>query len=186
MKLLSFSLLAGLCLSPLAAQAAVIDFDAYSPGTILTNQYAAQGVTFAGNALVYSQSPYYISPVNGLAAGASVFSAVFAWDVNYVAAYFLDSEGGSNVGAMYAYDVNNILLGSATATTPGAMSTTNFAPVLLQLTLPGIHRVDFLAPDDGAVVDNLTFRPDSVPEPETLALLGLGLAGLAASRRKAA
>ncbi len=38
----------------------------------------------------------------------------------------------------------------------------------------------------GAAIDNLTFNaPASVPEPESLALFGLGLAGLCVMRRKA-
>jgi hypothetical protein len=184
MKFLTTTLFACLCQSTLAAEATTLTFDAYSPGTILTNEYAAQGVNFTGDALVYTQPPYYVSPFNGLAALSSVFSALFDWDVTHVEATFLDSEGGSNVGSLSAYDVKGTLLGSVTATTPG--SGVNYLGVLLQLDYPDIRRVDFLAPDDGAVVDNLTFTPSSattIPEPGSLTLVVLGLAALGFVRK---
>jgi hypothetical protein len=170
--------MAAMLLSAASAQATVITFDEYSAGTVLTNEYAALGVTFTGPALVYTQPPFYVSSPNGLAAGGTTITASFSSDVSHVSAYFLDSEGGSNVGTMSAYDINNILLGSATATTPAGNNGSGGLPVLLSLDFAGIRSVTFLAADDGAVVDNLT-----IPEPGTLALLAFGLAGAALRRR---
>lgn len=54
----------------------------------------------------------------------------------------------------------------------------------------GIRRVDFSQAQsvsfiDGIAFDNLTFDASfSVPEPTTIALMGLGFAGMAARRRK--
>ena len=198
------SLAMGLSIS--AAHANVINFDNIdvSGGPVaVTNQYAAQGVTFSSasaytvsdgvhapltaSGLLLVSYPFISSPTAGAIFTTQV-KATFSTDVSNVSLIFADTEIGSVLGSMSAFDFNGNLLGTTgNITTP---NNANFGGVAvgeltLALNYSGIRSVVFNTDSDGAIVDNLSFTP-AVPEPEIYAMMvaGLGMTGFFARRRK--
>ena len=161
-------------------------------GVIVTNQFAAQGVEFSttapgnlyasGNPGVYSGntnfSGNYLDSFSG-GSHSSEYSIHFGSLVSAAGAYFEFNPGTSNFssylgGALqesYIYTNSNCC---------NSAEFVGFSGNFDEIRLNAIQGDDF-------ILDNLSFTAkDSVPvsEPTSIALLGLGLLGFTASRRK--
>ena len=185
MKLARIMILAVAVMVMAGSANALITFDEYAVGTVITNQYAAQGVLFSGVSgsapiiwtdyalqVISPNPPYagdfrmdFINPVDWVE-----FDAGF-WDTRYT-------------GIIQAYDPSLNLIGQLTNQT--IVSETGL--VYEHFSFHGlgpIGTVYFNSFNDpaGAAMDNLDFSAP-VPEPATIALVGLGLLGLGARLRK--
>lgn len=190
------ALLALACTLP--ASAAVIDFDGsaapllFSESTTLTDQYGALGVSFAGatgvGGAILDQGAEFGFPARSgsnflafnLDASVGPDERIsFAAVQNTVSVFAATFEEASFT--MSAFDGSGNLLGSTTLA--GSRDWQE-----LTLALAGIRSVVVSSTAFGWALDDLTFSgaPGEVPEPATLGLMGLGLAGALAARRKRA
>lgn len=196
-----FALAAITAFAGMSAHATVINFDELSNGTLVANQYAAQGVTFSsgsGQAMFVTTQPSFQStPPNFLCtgpdtggidcAGTVIFD--FATAVNNLQ---FDALGNNNgIGSVFAL---------ADIYQNGLLTVSNLQLTVSQGdTLPD-HQ-DFSAYSNitkvvlhdhtdggGTGYDTLSFdvASNKVPEPATTALVGIALAGIALSRRRKA
>ena len=185
----------------------VINFDVdglgnvIAAGTSITNQYANLGVLFAGledgaaatiiaqpdpDGAVEPSAPNTLTNCSGPAglgcAGnrADIVRITFDGPV-FDISLMLDSLGGQSV-TFNLYDAADALLETVSVTSGGSV----FVPVAF--TAGNVSRIDGLQPNDGWAwaMDDLTFTVSAVPEPATLALLGLGLAGMGWARKRTA
>jgi hypothetical protein len=151
-----------------------------SSGTAVTNQYAAFGVTFNGayfNSQVTSFPPATsgnllgnFSPVN------SVWSILFSSVASEAAFGIATNPNTTTVEAL----LNGVVVGSVSAATD--FDGTDF----FQVSGLSFNEIRLSTSGDNlALIDNLQFsNANNIPEPGSLALIGLGLIGLVARRRK--
>jgi hypothetical protein len=179
---------AGLAVVGGAAQAATVHhltFDEFAVGTVISNQYAAQGVVFnAGTGalpIIANDGAMPDSPVlspNPPYAGAFEIDFITSttW-VQFNSGYW-DTLGTAVINV---YDKSDTFLLGTYTNTQTAQQTFTFSNA------GGIGRITFdsFADPAGGDIDDLKFN---VPEPGTLLLAGLALAGALRvnARRKAA
>jgi uncharacterized protein YraI len=179
-KMKKLSMAAALCASALlstSAQANVVtlNFDDVAVETFLNTAYAGLGVTFNAAAAVHQGA------IGGVTSGAQFASGNGKDNTTALELTFdnyATSVGAYNVNYSFlilsVYDVNGLLLGSA--------NTNNFGDRLFFSNVGQIKTAVF---STGLVygIDDLSFET-AVPEPASIALIGLGMLGVAATRRR--
>jgi hypothetical protein len=191
--------------SDLNAARTIIDFESYAIGTL--GPINAAGATISGSpsgsvavasSLSYTQYPGVVSGnIFGFSSNVSFF-VDFAQPVAQFGMGVFDpnypgyGSPSTSVTTLRLYDAGNVLLGTTVSGTadfpvgPPGGSWSTF--VGFTFATNQIARVELIgAPGDLMGIDNVSFyRVTGVAEPGTLALLGLGLAGLGLSRRRKA
>jgi len=188
---------------PLSAMATTINFDnfAFNSGTslIAASSYQSVGAVFnrsiplenvgvaePGNLTAFinagGTTPNALALNNALGSQIDLTFVLPGTSTpattNGVSILFFDTEVGSTLGTIQAFDANNGLLATQTMITPASKGAT------LHVSAPAIAWVRFSVDNDGAALDNLVF-PTPVPEPAAAALFvfGLGALGILAIRR---
>ncbi len=170
----------------LSAPGQTIGFEefALSNGSVVTDQFASLGVTFTPSVSYFnsvSPRPNFSGPAVIDFFGADI-SIQFSQAVTEVAAAMTANFGSMSLTAL----LDSVIVETFSYTFPNNTVSSNlnnffgFTDILfdeVQLTPAG---------NTSVAMDNLsfTFAAVAVPEPGTLALLGLGLAGMGLARRK--
>ncbi len=167
--------------------------EGFSQTSALTTEYSAQGVIFSGPSagqggailqdVSFPTTSFYGAGNSFLAFNSAASYPIGPETLTFDAAHGnvsieVSGQIGSQQVTMNAYDSLDSLLDSTTITAGASWS-------LLSVSGPDISKVVISFSGNIATFNDLSFDAAvPTPEPGTLALAGLGLAGIAALRRK--
>jgi hypothetical protein len=174
-----------------SAMATTIDFDSTATGSYTSLTYGPVTITFlAGTGAFDVASAAPGAPISGnslisyfLNPGPGSFQATFAGGASSVSIGVGDYNADEDVAHLRAYDASNNLLASDTYVNPAPTFGGGYLTVSSSTPIARVewNEDSFFA---GAVFwDELTYV-GAVPEPESFALMGLGLGVVAFARRR--
>lgn len=166
----------------------VINFDDYGSGTLITDQFADLGVTFANSSIsnYFTNGIYSSALASALDGGAErvtgYIDILFSGTASNVSFEYNNYGNSNELGFIQAFGLGNNLLETLN------YSEQSYSGMeLLSFSANNIARIRVTAPVVPTwlvAIDNLTFELNEVPEPGSLALLGLAFAGLGLSRKR--
>lgn len=162
----------------------LLDFEGVcSSGYCAVPTYA--GVTIAGPAPVIADGPTYGAPSDWLADNTwnGSLDLSFAPTINAVG-FKISAGWNGGTAVVNLYDGAN-LIDTQTITTSAISTFDTFAGFTGLGNISNLH-LSVSSGDQFVNIDDLRFGTTAVPEPASLALLGIGLIGIGAMRKKAA
>lgn len=185
--------LLSLATAPALASAITLDFETAPSFGSIDTLYAGQGVNFGGDVLGLQNDalgPYFSNAPSPLGVMISVGAAsTMNVDGGFVELSFFYASSADVAGAVEVWsgvDATGTLLASLSLTNNAQTGCTdtaycNFSLLGSQLSARA-YSVSFAAAANVAAFDNVVLQ--TVPEPTSALLAGLGLMGLALSRRR--
>lgn len=181
--------------SPMAALAGVINFDDLPNGTVVSNQYAGVGATFgSGNFSVIGglsegdPGNWGLEGTNGPHFLGFNGSPSYAQAINWLSdinGFSLDVSRSAGSQAGDTFTLTGLLNGLIVDTETLSLASINtWTTVALTGTFDEIQWNGTGSSFHPFGVDNLVFNAAQVPEPGSLALLGLGFVGVLVSIRR--
>jgi hypothetical protein len=185
------------------ANASVVDFNTNADNAYFSSSVTSQGFNITPNtAQDYNIGTMSNFDGNGMSNG-SIYLGL--WSNTYAVAAFTMTSVSNALFSLQSFDLDNgyqsntqrtssitivgTLANKATVseTFSNLASVVNFQTYLLNSSFQGLTSATFTVSGDSdvrALFDNLVVNTAAVPEPGSLALLGLGIFGLAAARKK--